>query len=779
MTPEENEAYLRNTHNEPVVSDPVLPQSQSRIDFETPATSTRHQPQKAPVNLLPPSKKARIFDKAKQFSEAYKKAIKVMCKIAIRVARFNYIGLPRSGKTSFRRRLMKEIKNILAQRRKQPAAEQPSTGVGESAGQVIINKVVAHEIGTIVTKEWSILKSLSEEVSVIIKLIYNAIHPSSSSTSNPELPTFSVSKSSEVNSSISGPENVIESKESNNDDDDDIGEDFLSLVSQAIENDNRDLQELLEDMTLLISTDTGGQAEFLDLHASHVDGPSLNLLFHKLEDDLEKVFETYYTDENGISTEKADSTLTVEEVLFQALSNIACFSGCFLDTPKEETSVQDITLSKSKVMFVGTHRDKISDREFKDKDKLLKTKIEQTEFFNKDIVEYASPGQLMLSVDNFTGDENEIDSIQERLTEVIEKNFEKISIPASWLVLSLYIRYKKWRTLSLAKCEELAGQLNISPEDLQVALWFLHHHVGIHLYYPEVLKDVVICDIQVLYSSTTNLIKHKFRSERARKQFAEKAQFSLKDLKKATSDYTNDLIPLEDLVKLLEHLGILTVFPSEESASDCLLQEPTYFMPCVLKSARASELKIPSLSDSDPAPLILRFDCGYVPVGIFPAMITTLVSQQEQLKWTLMIKDGLWKNRIQFRITFEKSYYRIFLLSHPRFFEIAISPKENSELTESLCAHVRCVVTKILDEVAERRHNFTMGYKFGFINECLDHPGKDNLCMLECETFSEMLCLQCEKEVPLKSHHKVWFPALTHPAAANLGKFVPLALFTS
>ena len=726
----------------------------------------------------------------KHHRDAYKRAIKEMRKVVIRAVRLNYIGLPRSGKTYFRRRLMKEIKNILEAYR-MGQKEQPSTGVAESVGQILVLTKMSHAICAIVSKEWTVLKDLSAESSMIIKLINNIITSKPASSGVPR----SVPSDQQESTSASFPQSVVGDSQSVLSDqqestsvnssqllgdessaasaspikvmksvnEDDIGDNFLSLVSQAIESD-KDLHELLEDMILLINTDTGGQAEFLDLHSSLVDGPSLNLLFHKLTDDLDKVFETYYTDEDGKSTKKMNSTLTVEEVLFQALSSISCFGGCFHGDKKE--TITPSSNSQSKVMFIGTHQDMInSDEEFQDKDKLLQDKILNTEFFNKDIVEYASPGQLMFPVNNQSGDENEMSLIRERLEEVIERSFEKIDIPVAWLVLSLYIRSKKWRTLSLVECEELAGKLNMSREDLQHALWFFHHCIGVHLYYPEILGDTLICDTQVVFDSATNLIRHTFNdkvSERVRKEFKEKGQFSLKDFENACSDYTDDLIPSDKLVKLLEHLGFLTVIPSE-SQEDCI-QDPTYFMPCVLKSARESELSVPCNSASDPAPLIIRFNCGYVPMGIFPAMITTLVSQQKQLRWKLIVQEGLWKNKVQFRIHIGKSFNRVFLLSHPRFIQITFSPKEHSS-TESLCAHIRGVLINTLDSIMAKRlqNNFRCYdytgkdhyqlYKFGFANECRDHQ----LCMLEDDGDSEMLCVQCENEVQLKPRHAVWF----------------------
>ena len=718
-------------------------------------------------------------NRKEQHRKSYLIAVKEMLTVTIRAVRLNYIGLPRSGKTSFRRRLMNEIKNILEAYLKEQK-EQPSTGIAESVGQVII-KTLSHEMGAISCKEWSTLKNLAEEGNMLIQLIYRAMKPvvTVSSKIEPALPNKLVSDSAKVSlpNKHDASETVNEFEGDGDSISDSISEDILSLISQAIENDDTDILKLLDDVILLINTDTGGQAEFLDLHSSLVDGPSLNLFFHRLEDDLNKVFKTYYTDESGKSTEKVDSTLTVEEVLFQALSSIACFGGCFLDDKKSEVQEASIQTklssnSKSKVMFVGTHRDKVTEDQFQDKDKLLKTKIQSTEFFDKDIIEYALPGQLMLSVNNLTGDENEMWPIRRKLEAVIEENFEKIEIPATWFVLSLYIRSKKWRTLSLAECEKLAGHLNISRDELQHVLWFFHHCIGVHLYYPEVLKDTLICDIQVVFDSATNLIKNTFTdkvSERAYEDFTEKAQFSLKDLKKATSDYTdNDLIPLDKLVKLLEHLGMLTIIPNDDCA-----QEPTYFMPCVLKSARVNELQV-SHGGSDPPSLVMRFDCGYVPMGLFPAMITNLVSQQWE-DWRL-IQEGLRKNKIQFYVG--EDFDTVSLLSHPCFFEISVSPREPSKSIESLCGHVRGVVKYILDNVTKRIHqNFSMGYKFGF--KCPNHPGEDHLCVLEKEVASVMLCLRNPKHkqpITLEPHHKVWFSKPCGIAPSGMLIILPVPL---
>ena len=684
---------------------------------------------------------------------------------------------------------------------------QRSTGVAEEGGQVIIRDMTT-DIGTIQCKAWSLLKDLLEETNMLNQFFYQTASSADSSdnqtsasetTQNDSTPACEPSdittepsvsmkrskvrkflsllqkklgkrksKLSEANIS-SKPEDEDPSKAEDEDPsvaskvaEEDIDEMF-SIIGEAMEEDQWDaVQYLLEDIILLIHTDTGGQAEFMDLHASLVQGPSFNLLYSRLVDHLDSQFKVHYTNEEGVSTEEEDSTMTVAEVQFQALASIACFSGCFsggISAPSEGANELSAG-SMSKVMFVGTHRDMVTESEFKEKDCLLQQKIKNTEFYDKGIVEFASDDQLMLAVNNWSGDQDEIDGIRAVLERVIKKSFEKVPIPAAWLMLSLYIRKKGCRTMTLAECERIASKVGIGPEELQEALWFLHHRIGVLLYYPEVdsLKGTVMCTVQVLFDSATNLIKNTFTFDKvgkaASEKFREKAQFSLEEVKEALSRHTDDLIPLEKLVELLQHLNILTVILTSRADGTT---EHNFFMPCVLRSARASDLSVP-LKPSYPAPLMLRYDCGYVPMGVFPAMITNLVSQRLE-DWQ-MIDEDLRKNRVKFYVGDDCD--TVTLLSHPWFLEIVISRNASSEApvaVESVCASVRRVIQSTLHTVtSSMNYPFSMQYQFGF--ECPTHPGRQHLCVLPKEGAKNMWCLlNRRKRIPVAMQpcHKVWF----------------------
>ena len=87
------------------------------------------------------------------------------------------------------------------------------------------------------------------------------------------------------------------------------------------------------------------------------------------------------------------------------------------------------------------------------------------------------------------------------------------------------------------------------------------------------------------------------------------------------------------MVGLMEHHKILATLPLEDDST-----ESTYFMPCVLKSATYAELR-EVRSSPDIAPLVIRYECGDMPLGIFSSLIIGLVSQDEN-GWEL-VEEGL------------------------------------------------------------------------------------------------------------------------------------------
>ncbi len=280
-----------------------------------------------------------------------------------------------------------------------------------------------------------------------------------------------------------------------------LAEIYPAYIEAAAEHNEEKVKYLLKDTIYLITTDHGGQTEFLDLMSRFLMGASLHLIFSRLTDSWDCVFQMYCTNEDGVSTEKVDSVVTLEEVTFQTLASIACMKNTSdkLTSSQYSNTALDKTNIVTKAMFVGTFRDKVSLSQFRERDQILRKKIEQTEFYHQDIVEYSSEGVLTLALDNKKGTVEEINKARQTFENCIKKNLGKVHIPCSWLMFSIVLRSKGKRTMTLEECSEIAESLNIDSSDLTNVLWFLQYRVGTLLYYPDVrgFENIVICDVKV------------------------------------------------------------------------------------------------------------------------------------------------------------------------------------------------------------------------------------------------------------------------------------------
>ena len=733
--------------------------------------------------------------------EAYQHALKEGIKISLKYVKFLFFGPPRTGKTSMRRRLVGEIQNLAKE------TVQVSTGTAKhydvivklveektTASTTVITKSKWAAVKALFSKEKSIHKTdLDEELRLLYQFIYEVAPVPDSFTEKAQEETSSatqVKTKTDVQSPIitKPPKPVEISCDADNVNPDvsilhkvssDRGpgygldpkeieeiEKAFAAFNKVFYTPRQEQLKILLDGTILVSmVDTGGQPAFLEMLPALTISPALYLIFFRLNQELKKTYQVQYVSENHENVKLGESSYTVEEVIFQALSSIACFSCA---TPKKD----NMPNPSHAAMLIGTHKDQLgSDPEtvttkIKAKDNALRkslTEILETDIFKSDkhLLHYASDDHLIFAVDNMKGDEGELVKVRKRLENIIKQEFDDWPIPASWLMFSVFLRKMGKRTMSLSQCYEIGNRLSVKSTD--EALWFLHHCVGILMHFPEIeeIKDTVICDPQVVFDSVTNLILNSFTFEKASKQacdkFKETGQFSFKDIQKIAKNFESDILPLPKLVKLLEYHNIiapikprnpfpssnLCLSPAHSPQSDVYQEDNlVYFMPAVLRHANEEELHMKQ-SSTDPAPLMIRFKCGFVPVGVFCATIASLVALKDILGWILQepCKNHsqenhiLCKNKATFRIY---AAYDVTLISKAKRYEIHIAcisttVTNGAELVE-VCSHVLETVCDTLDQVISKmkyKHYLISSsfdqnvYELGF--RCPEHPDSDHL----------------------------------------------------
>ena len=298
------------------------------------------------------------------------------------------------------------------------------------------------------------------------------------------------------------------------------------------------------------------------------------------------------------------------------------------------------------------------------------------------------------------------------------------------------------------------------------------------MYFPDVpeLSDFVILDNQIVYDSVTIFILKAMKFEgvgqAAAEKFRKSGQFLLDDLIKATAEVSGDHIPPRKLVALLDFLHIIArIFASQPSSMTSPGQDEnvTYIMPCVLNSASTEELdsyREDATADQSVAPIMVRYKCGFVPMGVFPAMIACLIAN----KSFKFIQEGMKKNMVQFLYGLERSL--VTFMSRPKYYEIHIAHEPEAETAlEKESAAIRVELESTLKMVSSRmNYGCFMDYQFSF--ECPSHPGRDHLCVVEREGEGEPspcfvdCLLNCDspKPVKLQNCHLVWYGKVSNTA---------------
>ncbi len=729
-----------------------------------------------------------------KFIQAYQHFINSKDVLELLCLKFMFLGPPRLGKSTTLRRVIKEIINLKL------AGEEDKVHSSTGTVKCCSNLIVRDDT------EWSAVHNLIDEACVLFHSLKNSLDSksitlttaNSSTAESATVAEVSQASSTEQNRvhegasqsgllhelrksmarserSASGSEKITLSAQERSVHSQKVSSDYseIAAIFKKVSQNPKFAEDLEHSFkALLRMEDTGGQPELMDMLPALTIGPGLYLLFFSYEFKLDEEYQVFYQRASGEQTVPEQSSFTLQEFLLCTLSSISCSNATKIqpvEDKEDNSGMSNITeSSKSVVFIVGTHKDKVSDEYIATVDKKLLEVIENTDFYRKGIVQFCSNDKLVVSLDNMGGGIEEVQELHQLLEKAMEKHFKKLKIPAVWLLFSLCLRMRDVRTASIQTCLELSKAFSMTKYETEVALWFLHHHAGVLMYFPSVpgLEDLVIIDIQVVYDSITGVILQSMNfggvGRAKAERFRKTGQFAFKDLLTATCDISTDLISPCKLVALLKYLHILCEILSDDPSSTepqlVAEEDSEYFMPCVLESTSCKELDLihkEACRSCLVLPLSVYFTCGFTPIGLFPALIAGLFSN----KSFTLIREGIKKNMVQFLFEAELD---VTFLCRPKYYEIIAScqPILRDSLHKS-CTALKSAIKSTL-KLASSRMNYSSykDYQFGF--ECTLHEEGGHLGIVDQAKAMprNMICINNPNKpmlVLLQNKHLIWY----------------------
>ena len=691
--------------------------------------------------------------------------------------KFLFSGPPRLGKTTALRRLIGEIIDLLSAG--EAKLVHSSTGAVESKRDMIV-RTLSITTALVADAEWCAVDNHIDEACMLFQMLQQSLEtkqvPSTSTPATDKMDTRDTEKATTTISTTATAQQKPKIRDSGKPKPTLPKLDLYNIPvvvelfrkASAQPKFAESMQHFFK--AYLRIEDTGGQPELMDMLPALAISPGLYLLFFNLEWNLKKEFKVYYQHSPGKATTPVESKITLEEMLLSTLSSISCSCAPANSSKGEEANNSELhdilESSKSVAYFVGTHKDKVTEDKISQFDKDLQSIIRGTDFFEEGLVQFCSEDKLIVAMNNMDGGVEEVNAIKKMLNQTMERHFKPLSIPAVWLLLNLCLRMNKERTASMKSVLELSSQFNMTAYETKAALWFLHHHAGVLMYFPNVplLEDLVILDSQIVYDSVTFVVLRAMSfdnvNQACSEKFRETGQFVLKDLITAMNRVSGDFIPPIKLIALLKFLHIIAPIPDVDNSTTCReKQKEVYLMPCVLRTASKKDLDAIFNDPGRPlhvAPLMIRYKCGFVPLGIFPALVANLIPS----KSFRLVPRGMMKTKVQFHHQPQKTL--VSFLCYPRFYAIVISKLSDSECeVRKECAAIRQQVVAALEHVGSHMNygNF-VDYQFAF--ECPTHPGKEHLCVVEeqSEVTKLMECLEFHdgrQPEKMGSAHTVWW----------------------
>ena len=500
--------------------------------------------------------------------------------------------------------------------------------------------------------------------------------------------------------------------------------------------------ESLQNLHFVNVTDSGGQAQFIDIAPSLYPYSSINLVVCKLNESLESEVNFYYSiDGELVGSEKRN--ITTKQLITATVS-----SKAKIQMPRIKGVVCTKSNEKPQNVVIGTHYDKyLRMKHIKEKMESLEDKNKCLEFALKDFEDVViSNGANTIFPLNALSRDKETQSIADRFRKLASQCYTEVEVPVKWYLLQIAIEEMKSKgesVIPFSTFEQLGGNHHMAVDEIKAALEYFHD-LNICLYYPHVLPGVVFTSPQYLFDLISNLMAISFHETSVTIDVT-LTMATIRQLKNGIFEMDllasfsfDDNCCADDFLKLICHLYIATPLSDPD----------TYFMPCLLQSC---DHPTDGMREFQIKPLLFTWN-NVVPHGLFTSLVSYLSTQSRALCFQLDRSQTQYRNKLTLICTSYRC--QVVMFECPAFIGLAtnLCLEEVEEVT-----NVRGIIQKGMQAVLKlfRQEESLTEERCTYLCDCdLEYPH-----MFSCDDEGEFMT--CSENTGLRveqtDSHRVWF----------------------
>ena len=399
-----------------------------------------------------------------------------------------------------------------------------------------------------------------------------------------------------------------------------LEEELLQLISEVEESDK------LYEVHWMYGVDSGGQAAFLDIAPALLRYNSLNMVILRLDEMLDDPANFFYSVDGrkvGDGEKRQISTMQLTKSFFRCKYQLSPPLLGGVENVKHHGKPHFIVIGTCLDIYEKLQNDNQIKETLTEKNDRLRTELKNYESAR---IDYTKGKEIIFPVNTMSRKKNER-QLAKRLRQITCKSYITAEVPARWFFFQLELKSRAngRRVISLEECLQIGKSINMQQEEVKAALWYFHN-LTIHLYFPDILPNVVFLDPQVLFDKLSKLIAVSYGGDdydvATVRNLKEKGIFKEELLDIVKLD--EGIFSSADFLQLMQGLLIISKIPSPNDTK--------YFIPCVLDTIDDQSQNV---CDENVETLFLTWEDQLIPDGLFTSLVVFLLGLDSPTQFQL------------------------------------------------------------------------------------------------------------------------------------------------